>query len=283
MAKRRKPHKTARAEPQHEERKPTGTNDKRGRTMATVLVYVLPVAAAIALAVAGMIYSTQKILSIWMVFGAVVISALAGCLYWQQLEIAEANNPPFAVAIETSLVGRQRDCTQVFCEYNQKFLSPIPISLFMRLVNLQDVPSDISQLKIEVELKKRHWIFPSAWLRTRKVPEYMPLVWVNSPPTPSMSLSLVGGYLEPILESGPLQPHRTLRGWVLLDVSEKFDSAAFPPTFRISVKDTAGHKLTVLDSGPTGEENVFPERGFQTKSPIDIRGFQIRHLADGSN
>jgi hypothetical protein len=105
MGKKRKRNKKSKTKPEHNEGYKARTEARHTRTMTSVLVYVLPIAAAVALAVAGMIYATQKVASIWLVFGAVVISALAACLYWQQAVITEADNPPFAVAIETSFVG----------------------------------------------------------------------------------------------------------------------------------------------------------------------------------
>lgn len=245
-------------------------------------VLIASFGVALLLYLASINYAMHKIFSIWLFFAAAVLALFAICLYWQKEATTELENPPFAVAIETSYAGRQRDMTQIGCEYNQRFLSPVPISLFIRINNLQDIRSDISEVKVEVELTKRSWVFPGTWLRTLRIPEEMPLVWMNTSTIPARRLTLLGGYLASVLESKPLEPHQTVRGWVLLDVTNQFDSAVFPRTYRISVRDTAGRKLTVLDSGPTGEENVVPPRGFQITDVIDVTGFEVRHLADGA-
>jgi hypothetical protein len=190
-------------------------------------------------------------------------------------------NPPFSVAIETAWIGKTRDATQIFCEYNQKYMSPVPIALFIRVVNNQDIPSNISQLKIEVEFERRRWL-PNTWLKTVPISEYMPLIWLNPPPTPARRLSLIGPLLHPILGGRALSPHETVRGWVLLDVPPAYDSAISPTLFRISVKDTAGRSIASLDSGATGEENVFPDRGWGVTDDIDISRFSVKHLAGDS-
>lgn len=248
--------------------------------MTTVLLYVLPIAATIVLAVGGMIYGTQKIASIWMVFGAVVMYALAGCLYWQQLAISQADNPPFAVAIETALVVQERERAHIFGEYNQKFLSPIPIALFVRVANNQNIPSDVTQFKIEVEMEKRFGLFPQ-WLKTISVPAYMPLVWATPPP--ARRITLAEPRLEQILRDRPLQPHETLRGWVLLDAPAEFNEHRRPLTFRISVQDASGHGFTNIDSGPTGEENIYPKRGITMGKVIDITGYKVHHFGEPLN
>ena len=217
---------------------------------------------------------------------AAITVALAGIAALSIMVLAvikhlAVQNPPFSVAIEAACVAKTRDATQIFCEYNQKYISPVPIALFIRVVNNQDIPSNISQLKIEVELEKRRWL-SSTWLKTISVNEHMPLIWLNPPPTPPRRLSLLGEWLQPILQSRALSPHETVRGWVLLDAPAAYDSSISPILFRISVKDTSGHSIASLDAGPTGEENVFADHGWNITDEIDIGGFTRKHLAGDS-
>lgn len=200
------------------------------------------------------------------------------------VKYGEPPNAPFAVAIETAWTWERRDFPWgIFCEYNKKFLSPVPIIMFVRIVNNQDIPSTMSQFTVEIELTKRFWGF-SSWLKTVQIPEYMPLIWRHEPPQLPGRLELVGQRLMPILEKRPLGPHETIRGWVLLDVPPEYDTAARPLTYRIKLKDTAGRQLTSIDTGPTGKENVVPPRGLRYEpGNVDIGGFQVRHLADSSN
>jgi hypothetical protein len=112
--------------------------------------------------------------------------------------------------------GQSRDNTQFFCEYNN-FLTPVPVLLFIRVGNRQSIPATISNFTVEVELKKRPWIFPNKWLTAVSIPEQMTPIWVNPPPEPPRRLQFEGGRLEAIFRSRPLQPHETVSGWVLLE------------------------------------------------------------------
>jgi hypothetical protein len=277
MAKRRKRKSNPKHEAKHEDRKHNG----QGRPMTTILLYALPILGGLLLAAAGMIYTTQKIISIWMFFAATVMFGLAICLYWQQVVIADAENPPFSIVVESGLTGKTRDSAVLFCEYNPKMLSPIPVALFIRIVNLQPIPVDISELKIELELTKPKWIYPGSWIEGKYIPDYMPLASLVSPPSKSVRLFLVGPSLQTLLESRAIQPHETVRGWVLIDMPSAYDSAVQPLVFRITVNDTAGHKFIKIH--PTDEkieENVLPERGFKWESPLDLSGYSVHHLID---
>jgi hypothetical protein len=169
----------------------------------------------------------------------------------------------------------------VFCEVNSAVVSPVPASLYIRLVNLQSIPSEISLFTVEVELTGQKWIFPASWLKAVPVSSRIPLLWMNPPPELARRLTLNGPQLQPILKNGPLEPHKTIRGWMLFDFPSQYDSAVHPLMYRITVKDTAGHKTTAILSGPTERENVFPERGYNIDSvPINLNGRAVRHIAD---
>jgi len=247
------------------------------------VIYGLGILGAFGLAAFGILFFTShRTATIWVGFSTIVVFALAFSLRWQQqVWEGEEEKEPFSVAIETAWIGETRDATQVFTQYNPNMLSPVPVILFLRLVNLREVPSTISQLKIEVELKRAKWLFPSTWIQTTYIPDYMPLIWVNPPPTPPRQMQLLGPRLRTVLERRVLEPHETLRGWVLLDVPTAYNSAPHPLVFRITIRDTAGKMLVWTGPGPRGDENIGPERGFDIQDETDIRGFLIKHLADG--
>lgn len=243
-----------------------------------VLISALGGLAAILFVVFGVVYSAHKQQSIWLLFfPAVLLSTVAICFAWQKAVAFEIENPPFSAAIETAWVGDKRDAIQIFCLYNRNMMSPVSVSLFVRLVNLQDVPSRISVLKIEIESKRGRWIFPDTWMPTKEIPHEMPLIWLNPPPTPARQMDFVGPRLGPILEKGPIAPHDTVSGWVLLSVPAEYDSAPRPLRFRITIKDTAGRTFTKIDSGPTGEENIFSNRGLDIREEVNVQGFSISH------
>jgi hypothetical protein len=170
----------------------------------------------------------------------------------------------------------------MFAQYNGNLISPIPFAIYLRIVNLQPVPSYISQLTVEIEASPKKWIFPATWLKGRFIPPSMPLVWGN-PSRSALRINLIGEQLMPILENAPLQAHQTVRGWVLLDVPASYDSAPHPCVFRISIADTARNALSTIRTGPYAEDNIGPERGIVTHGPVDVRSYTVTHYADWAN
>jgi hypothetical protein len=213
--------------------------------------------------------------------GAAITFALAGTAFvWLVAAIIiravdRPENPPFSVVRETAFVWEKRDSAQIFAQYNNRYITPVPISIFFRIVNNQDIPAKVSHFKVEIELEKRRWL-PDKWIEPSLVREHMPLVWVNTPPTPPRRLLLVGPYLMTALEK-PIPPHETVWGWMLFDVPKEYDSGIRPTVFRVSVRDTAGHTYTAIT--PQSSDNIAdPPRGWDTRDEVDITGFTLRHF-----
>ncbi len=213
---------------------------------------------------------------------ALVATAFVWILAGVVVKSAEAAPLPFTADPLILWVAEVRDGGQIFAAYN-KALTHVPLLVNMRVVNLQDVPSRIKTFKIEIKSKQGRWIFPDTWLSAVLVPESMPLVWVNLPPNPSLRMQLIGDRLESVLNNRPLQAHETVTGWVALDVPPEYDTAVRPLVFRISIKDTAGHGVTVVAPSPNADNagNIVPPAGFGGAADFDITGYQITHWADG--
>jgi len=187
---------------------------------------------------------------------------------------------PFDATIIGIWSGQTRDSTQIYAQYNN-FITHVPVLLNVRVVNLQQVPATISKLGVEIEVKKRPWIFPSKWVRGVDIPDAMPLVWVNPPPEEPMGMELIGERLDAIFRKRPLQPHETVSGWILLDFPAEYDDAPHPFVFRISLKDTAKQGAEIIDSGPIGKDiNVTSSYGLNFTTPVNLEGYRITHWAD---
>jgi hypothetical protein len=197
------------------------------------------------------------------------------------LRFARDENPPFAAAFENAFIGDNRDAALIYAYTGEQEVSPVPLLFAIRVVNRQSVPATISKFTIEIEKKKGFWIFPSQWLKTVSVPDRMPLVIVNSRAEVS-SVTLANSRLEPTFRARPLRPHETVRGLVLLDVKEEFNSIPRPLIFRISLRDTAGNSFTVI--GPANpDDNMAPSTGFRVDDRLNIGEPQLRHIADWPN
>jgi hypothetical protein len=258
-----------------------GTEDRHGHVQYThVWVFALPLIAAIFGIVAGMIYGSQKILAIWMLFATVVLVMLAICLYWQSSVKGEAEHPPFSIAVETAVRGTKRDAGLFSVAYNNNLLCPVSAVLYLRIVNLQAIPADITQLTVETESSKSRWIFPASWVKGTNIPDSMPLFSVGDPQSKSLRMELIGDRIQPILSTSPIQPNQTARGWLLVDMPPAYDSSPEPELLRITVRDSAGHSFSVVTSGPSGDENILHERGFKPAGKYDLTGYSISHLSN---
>ena len=244
-------------------------------TIAFVGAFVLLVAAMVTntqVKTAAVAFALMGTAALWITAAAVI-------------RYAEPENPPFAVALETALVGLNRDNggpMSIAAEYNGRYLCPVTLVLFMRLVNRQQVPATISKFAVDVKLKKRGWWdFRTRWLKTTPIPDTMRLLHINPPPTAPVGARLDGPRLEQLINNRPVAANETVRGWILLDVPAEYDESAYQPIlFRVSVKDTAGNSFTALDSGPTGEEHIGPQRGlFFDGIPVNIAGHELGHIA----
>jgi hypothetical protein len=216
---------------------------------------------------------------------AIIFFAGAGTIFlWifaaEMIRSLTPEIPPFAFAMEFTYKGETRDATQMYARYGQ-FLSPIPIAMYVRLVNQQDVPASITKFKMEVEEEKRFWFLPNKWMRTVTIRDTMPLLWLSGNPRVYKEMQVGGGYLESIMENHVLAPHETIHGWVLLDVPAEFDTAPQPPIYRISIKDSEGHSVTLMQPTPmTFDENLGPTRTWTFLKVVDVSQCEMKHLAD---
>lgn len=245
-----------------------------------LLIFASIAVAAALFAAGGMIYGNQPVPAIWLYFSATVLSLSAICIYWQHTVLLKIANPPFSTAIETAMLGTNRDAAFVGAIFTPSMVCPIPVALYMRIVNLQPFSVDIDQLTIEVEATKGKWYLPASWIEGERIPDEIPLVVLRHPPSDSLPITLLGHRLTSRLESGPIQPRETVRGWILFDMPLAYDSIPQPATFRITLKDTAGDSLKTIIPEVESKDAIGPDRGIQWSGRIDLTGYRIGHIID---
>jgi hypothetical protein len=158
-----------------------------------------------------------------------------------QLYALPQPSPPFSVSIETALSPRLGD-PNIVAEYAEHFVSPVALILFLRIVNLQNAPSNISDVSVQVYSGRRRWGLRRLWVSTSLMPANMPLLVLGSPQAVSANrFTLIGLQIKAELEAGPIGPHDTLGGWAVFDAPSSFDSTPLPLIYRITITDTAGH------------------------------------------
>ena len=77
--------------------------------------------------------------------------------------------PPFAVSIANAMAWSPRESAQVFVTYGDK-MSPVPILLYVLMVNNQNSPVEISEFQVQVLAARGKWIFPDTWEKTAETP-----------------------------------------------------------------------------------------------------------------
>jgi hypothetical protein len=119
---------------------------------------------------------------------------------------------------------------------------------------------------------------------TKEIPDILPLYWVNSFPEECRPMQLIGARLKVLLEKGPIPPHETVEGWVLLDVPESYSEALSPRTYRVTAKDTQNNSSVQITQGPAGGEGNVQQnmRGFNVQGDkrVSLRSFTVKHFAD---
>jgi hypothetical protein len=205
---------------------------------------------------------------------------IAAAAVWKY---AESENPPFAVSIESVMKSNTRDGTPFFAEHGENFLCPVPLIIFIRIVNLQDIPSEISELKVQIELMPTWWGLHKNWLDIALLPGDMPMYAIQKAvkaPFVTMASSVkFGEYpIESSLKASPLGPHKTLRGWMAFDVPAKFDSLGNSLNYRVTIRDATGNSLIAIPPHALEEENLFRWKKiiFGPKTPVD--NLKIMHF-----
>ncbi len=212
------------------------------------------------------------------VTAGVILTALVWIVAAIIIRTADRNaeNPPFSVRLETTFIGDNRDTGQMACLYNNKYISPVSLYMFARIVNLQDTPATISHFKIEV-LQQRRKLLPDKWISPTEVSEHMSLVWINPPPTPSRNMELFGGRLLLNIRE-PIAAHATVWGWILFDPPPEYDSSPRPISLRVTIRDTAGREFSTIN--PWTTDNIAnPPRGWNIQGVADLTGYTLKHLS----
>jgi hypothetical protein len=202
-------------------------------------------------------------------------------------QIGTPGESPFLLSIETAWQGATRDSTQIVATFRSGLgdsVTPVPIALFVRIVNRQSTPSTIDTLRVQIASGKKSLFGGLKWMDTKEVPDSLPLYWINKFPSECKPMRLVGPRLKEVLEKGAIPPHGTVEGWLLMDVPQSYDTAPSPRTYRLAAKDTENHSAVEVTQGPVGgganvQQNM---RGFRVEGDKDVslESFTVRHFAD---
>lgn len=179
------------------------------------------------------------------IVSAFIVLIAAVCI---QHYVVTPRSRPFSVSIETALVSRTRDDSAIVAEFGGHFISPIPVMLFMRIVNRQATPSAISVLKVQIRFGDKVRGLSHRWMDLSLMPTRYPLFYIDRQSRMWSRLNLPDPKLRVALTT-PLAPYETIRGWALFDAPMGFKRAQRPLVYRITIEDTAGHSVHTIISG----------------------------------
>jgi hypothetical protein len=247
-----------------------------------------------ALAIGILLYYHIQSWACWLTFSTCVFVAFAFCCFWQdkiwkaaaekeQINKANAIAPAvpkanFAIKVQTVLRTDSRQKTNGFwLIYNSKYgltRSPAQIALYLQVVNLQSVPSMIEVLNIEADARKQNW---------QKLLQFTIrgnlVVFALNDLSKAPKIDFEQGDLLSLLSKRPLQPHETVRGWVLCEIPVDLS----PSEYRFYLRDTAGIEFTKTDSGEpasSGSDALSRAELKFTKESHDIRRLHFTYYSE---
>jgi hypothetical protein len=165
-------------------------------------------------------------------------------LYGQEKSTSRiAEIQPFSVDIETTLFAPSRDKAcgfyLVYPSLHGETISPANAAIFLRLINLQSVPSMISKYGVEIKINDR-------WEKALKLDTRVAVIYVAfgglNKAIPLREDTLL---FDRFLSNHNLQPREVIRGWVLIEYPKS--AGQVKPEFRVTVSDVAGASYV---SGP---------------------------------
>lgn len=171
-----------------------------------------------------------------------------------QYFVINPSNAPFTAAVEAAIASNNNNSPLVG-RYGGNLITPIPIAMYLRIVNLQGIPSTISDLDLQVSLGRHLW-GSRRWLDVSLLPSDMPLLYLDPTSNLCSTVTPLGGPpLASTLGTNPIGAHATIQGWTFFDAPAAFGSAPRPLVYRILIKDTAGRSSNIVIANP-------PEAGY---------------------
>jgi len=230
----------------------------------------------------------KPVVAVWCGFGAWASMGLAGALYIHSWlvprQIPATRQEPFHVAIELSMVSDQKGFTgnRFWVAYRSGYgdtVSPVDIPMFIRIVNLQSVPSEISEYKVEMRLGQ------SEWIKLVNIPVRGNEVFFGSDLTRIRRIDVTPNALDYLLSDRSIQPHETVRGWALFESpTQYFAPMGTEIQYRMTFRDSAGigsiHMFPVektIGPQPPGSSDTVQSRLLYVKEWRDISAFHQKY------
>lgn len=210
----------------------------------------------------GMIVKSPKVVILCAAGGITLVVWIVALIMIRQIapgQRSTAPSGPFFVEIEASVVHERKGFTasRVFIGYRSSYgdtLSPVDVSMFIKLVNLQQVPSMIERLRVEMKLDD------SEWIKLVNIPlRGSTVFWAGPEGFKKVRKIDPTNSLDYLLADRPVQPHETIRGWVYLDMpTDYFAGEGTRIQYRVTARDSAGATLVYVTPTSVSTARVAP-------------------------
>ena len=182
---------------------------------------------------------------LWFALGAWVSAGLGVAFYLQGnvLPIWEdrAKGNPFFIEVELSLIQDRKTLDRAALWLLRRFegeevISPVNVIMFLRLVNLQERPTTIHRVSVQMQLGDRPWTS-----LTRMNPQYGQMFWSVEGFNRTRRIDFSSTGLDYLLYERVMQPNESARGWLFFEIPNDYLAPKGTPVrYKIKVRDNAG-------------------------------------------
>lgn len=201
----------------------------------------------------------QQIVATWLGFATWVCMGLAAALFAHSWFLSHQSAPAFLLEPEASVIMDTKGVTgnRFWVSYRSGYgdtASPVDVFMFLRIVNLQSVQTQVLKLAVEAKLGDR------PWLKLVHIPQVGTQAYFGGDLTHIRRVDLSRTGLDYLLQQRLLQPHEPVRGWAFFEVPGDYSAPnGMTIQYRISITDTAGTSFVYTTAAETlGSKSMLP-------------------------
>ena len=214
----------------------------------------------------GTIMNKQKLVILSAAIGLCLLILIVALIMIRQLSPARPD--PFSVEIELAALSEKRGFwgNRFYVGYKSGYgdtLSPADVTMFIKIVNLQQVPSMIERFRVNIKLGDHEWMrLVHLPLRGNSV------FWVGPEALQkAIGINPANG-LDYLLAEKSIQPHEPIRGWAYLEVPKDYSAPdGTIVQYRVEIQDAAGISFEYSQPGlPATKKTAPPGNSDQIQS-----------------
>jgi hypothetical protein len=154
-----------------------------------------------------------------------------------------------------------------------KLVSPVDILTFLKIVNLQTVPSAIESYALEA-------LVGDEWIKLIRIdPRAGNIYYTGSSFQSSIPIDVSQNALDFTLPTKQLGSHESIAGWAFFE--DPHQSGQRVDTFRMTLRDAAGTEFSSIIKPPYSKSDILdPSTMHVLPGRHDISSFKVMHYSD---